>query len=310
MRKFLLVIALLSSFLTVSAQTFNASNSLSRVAGVSYSKDAHGLYQKRENVILQEVSGVVSIYGYNKKTHELYVATANANCVVLLNDENHKSFKKDKSIPQLKAEELTEQANAVNKRLAENFERLNTARQKYMSDSIAQVRRTMEQREAAIRKAREDSLRIVAERHKEESYRNSHRWFVIPSKKNKVYCDFCEKSIETNDSLFCYAIRNDSLYWAGHETGKLGMDVSHIHLGKIPNSLLSDKDFIYHRKVFSDSLSSRIDFNKDVVAYLNRDYYVEYLSALKKAAPNGLFLNWGWDNDYSNIEFHFEYINT
>lgn len=304
MKKFLLVITLLSSSFVISAQNYNASNSLSRVALVYYFMDVNGYFQKKENVNLQEVLNVVSTYGYDKKSHELYIETDKSNCIVTVNDDLHKLLKKSKSIPQLKSEELAVKANAINQELAEKYERLNVARQKHIADSIERVKRD------SIRKAREDSLRVVAERNKEVSYINSHRWFAVPSKKNKIYCDFCEKSIETNDSLFCYAIKKDTLYWAGYETGKLDIEIRHIHAGKIPDILSRDIDFTYHRRVFNDSLTSRINIDMGLAAELNRDRFFNYMKELKREAPNGLFLDWGWDSEYSSISFHFKYMNT
>lgn len=43
------------------------------MALVYFLKDENGFYQKKENVNLQEVFQVVSTYGYDKKSHELYV---------------------------------------------------------------------------------------------------------------------------------------------------------------------------------------------------------------------------------------------
>ena len=305
MRRFLFLSSLLLLWvLTIGAQSYNASNSISRVALVYYILDDDGYYQKKENVNLQEVLSVISTYGYDKKSHELYVETDKANCIITVNDDLHKLFKKSKSIPQLKSEDLTAKANAINQEMAEKFERLNVARREHIADSIERVRQD------SIQKAREDSLRIVSERNKEIAYKNNHRWFNIPSKKNDIYCDFCEKLIGTSDSLFCYGIKNDTLYWAGFETGKLDIEIRHIHAGKIPIDLSKDKDFIYHRKVYNDSLTSRINIDNGLASELNRDNFFDYMKELKREAPNGLFLDWEWDNEYSSITFNFKYMNT
>ena len=304
MRRLFLVISLLSLYQTIDAQKYDDSNSLSRIALVYYYMDENGYFQKKENVNLQEVTSVVSTYGYDKKSHELYVKTHRANCIITVNEDYHKVFKKSKSIPQLKSDELTELANVANQEMAERFARLNSKRQKHIADSIELSRQD------SIRKAKEDSIRVVAERNKEISYKNCHRWFSVPSKKNSIYCNFCEKSIETNDSIFCYSIKNDTLYWAGYETGKLDIEIRHIHAGKIPDILSKDQDFIYHRKVFNDSLSSRIYIDMGLADEINRDHFFDYMKELKREAPNGLFLDWGWDKEYSSISFYFKYMNT
>lgn len=283
---------------------YNASNSLSRIAVVYYYQDENGFFLKKENINLQEVFSVVSTYGYNKKSHELYVETDRANCIITVNDDFHKLLKKSKSIPQLKPEELTAKANAINQEMAERFERINVARQKHIADSVEQVKQD------SIKKAKEDSLRVTAEKNKEENYRNNHRWFTIPTNNNNLYCEFCEKSIYGRDSVFCYGIRKDTLFWAGFEEGKLDIEIPHIHAGKIPDTILKDNDFIYHRKVYNDSLSSKIYIDMELAAEINRNRYIEYMKELKNIAPNGFFLDWGWDSEYSSISFSFKYMNT
>ena len=101
MKKTILFYMLLLVFSSVKAQTYNASNSMGRIALVQYSKDGRGFLKKQENVSLQEVTGVVANYGYNNKSHELYLVTDYANCVVTVNNDLAKVLKKSKSIPQL-----------------------------------------------------------------------------------------------------------------------------------------------------------------------------------------------------------------
>ena len=72
------------------AQNYNNSNSLSRIAVVYYYQDDDGFFHKKENINLQEVFSVVSTYGYNKKSHELYLETDRANCIVTVSDDLHK----------------------------------------------------------------------------------------------------------------------------------------------------------------------------------------------------------------------------
>lgn len=295
---------MLSLSLVMNAQSFNASNSLARVALVYYFIDNSGFYNKKENINLLEVSNIISTYGYDKKSHELYVETDKGNCVVTVNDDLHKILKKSKTIPQLKSEDLRAKANAISKAIEEKYQRLNEARQKQIAASVEKARRD------SIQKAKDDSLRVLAEQNKKDSYIKNHRWFSVPSKKNRIYCEFCEKSVETDDSLICYAIKNDTIYWVGYERGKLDIVIRHIHAGKIPDILSKDKDFIYHREVYNDSLSSITKINMDLAEKVNGERFVDYLKQLKREAPNGLFLNWGWDSEYSTISFNFRYMNT
>jgi hypothetical protein len=304
MRKYLLFALLLSFQLVINAQNYYLSSSLSRKALVYYYEDKNGFYYKKENILVEGIAPIVSFYGYNKKTHELYVETTCANCIVVVNEYIHKQLKKDKNIPQLKPEELSVLANAVNKKLAEKFEQKNKNRQKQIDDAREKAKRD------SIRKAQEDSLRLVAEKNKETTYRNNHKWYKIPAKKKYIYCNLCEKNIECSDSIFCYSITNDTIYWNGYEDGRMGMYISQIHAGKLPNELMKDDGFVYHRKVFNDSLTTRIPMTMFYAADHNYKEYTNYLDKLRQKAPNGLFLNWGWNDEYSNITFHFEYLNT
>ncbi len=304
MRKYLLFAFLFSYLLVINAQSYYLSSSLSRKALVYYYEDENGFYYKKENLPVEGIAPIVSFYGYNKKTHELYVETEYANCIVVVNEYIHKQIKKDKNIPQLKPEELSVLANAVNKKLAEKFELKNKNRQKQIDDAREKAKRD------SIRKAQEDSLRIVAEKNKETEYRNTHKWYMIPAKKKYIYCNLCEKNIECPDSIFCYSITNDTIYWNGNEDGKMGLYIYQIHAGKLPSEFMKDEGFLFHKKVFNDSLTTRIPMTMLYAANHNYNKFVEYLDKLRQKAPNGLFLNWGWDNEYSNISFNFEYLNT
>ncbi len=305
MRKILFIITMLSLGIAIYGQNYNASNSLSRVALVSYYMDENGYYKKKENVNLQVVSTVSSTYGYDKKSHELYVETDKANCIVTVNDDFHKILKKSKSIPQLKSEELAAKANAVNQELAEKFERLNVARQKHIADSIERVRQD------SVRKAREDSIRVAQAKEKLDNYVANHKWFLIPtSKKIKPYCAFCEKSIEV-DTLNILAIKNDSIFWDDSEWGYLFNLYDHIHAAKIPESLKSDYAYNYHCTAFADTIQAKsANFSTNVARVLNAKAFLEYIAELRKDAPNGFFIDWGWDNEYSSLSFNFEYMNT
>ena len=145
MKRYLTYLACLLVTLSLKAQNYNSTNSLARVALVYYVQDGKGFFQKKENVNLQEVSEIVSSYGYNKKSHELYLETERANCIVTVNDDLHKILKKSKSIPQMKDDELAAKSAVVNKKLDEKFTLLNQAREKHINDSI--------------QKAREDSIK-------------------------------------------------------------------------------------------------------------------------------------------------------
>ena len=174
MKRYWLCMTFMLLCLAMKGQNYNSSNSLARVALVNYVQDEKGFFQKKENVNLQEVSQVVSSYGYNKKSHELYLETERANCIVTVNDDLHKILKKSKSIPQMKDDELNVKSVEVSKKLEEKFARLNQAREKFINDSIQKAR------EDSVKKAREDSIRFAKLAKQKDDYRKAHNWMWVP----------------------------------------------------------------------------------------------------------------------------------
>ena len=286
------------------AQNYNSTNSLARVALVYYSQDEKGFFQKKENVNLQEVFQVVSSYGYNKKSHELYVETERANCIVTVNDDLHKILKKSKSIPLLKSDELTTKAKEINAQMEEKFNRLNRARQKHINDSIQKAR------EDSIQKAREDSIRLVKLAKQKEDYRNAHNWGWVPINKTRLSCSLCDKIFYDEDSIFCMAFRNDSLYHMTSEDMALDVTYLKIHKSFVPASLKSNDKFKYHIEVFRDSLMHKQLISLDNPEALNSYWAYQALQKVKAKAPNGYFNEWGWDDEYGSVTFHFKYTNT
>ena len=304
MRTIILYIFMFSSLLSF-AQKYDSSNSMSRIGLVYYVQDENGFFHKKENVNLSIVMDPISTYAYDKKSQELYMITNNANCVVRLNDNLAKFFKKSKSIPQLKEKELEKAISEQNADLEGKYQRINKARQKHINDSIQRWK------EDSIKKFREDSIKADNKKRKEIEYRKNHEWDWVPTAKNSLYCILCEKYITTRDSSVCYAIKNDSIYWAEVMEGDLDLTYLHIHTAELTKKLKENARFKYHTEIFKDSLENCIPImSKSFAAYKSYLYYEEYLDKLKKKAPNGYFLDWGWDKEYSSISFNFRFLNT
>ena len=304
MKRYLTFLACLIVALTLKAQNYNSSNSLARVALVNYVQDEKGFFQKKENVNLQEVSQIVSSYGYNKKSHELYLETERANCIVTVNDDLHKILKKSKSIPQMKDDELNVKSVEVSKKLEEKFARLNQAREKFSNDSIQKAK------EDSIKKAREDSIRFAKLAKQKDDYRKAHNWRWVPINKTHLSCSLCDKSVYSEDSLFCMAFRNDTLYHLSFED--VALDESHMKIHKmyVPTSLKSDEQFKYHFEVYGDSLRAfKLTALEDPESFNSYSAY-EALQKVHAKAPNGYFEDWGWNDEYGSITFHFSYTNT
>ena len=304
MKRYLTFLACLIVASTLKAQNYNSSNSLARVALVYYSQDERGFFHKRENVNLQEVSQVVSSYGYNKKSHELYLETDRSNCIVTVNDDLHKILKKSKSIPQMKDDELSSKSKEVNTRLEEKFARLNQAREKFINDS------TQKAREDSIKKAREDSVRFAKLAKQKDDYRKAHSWKWVPINKTHLSCSLCDKSVYSEDSLFCLGFRNDTLYHFSYEDLALDESYLKIHKMYVPATLKSNDKFRYHFEVYGDSLRSfKLTALEDPEDFNSYSVY-EALQKVRAKAPNGYFEDWGWNDEYGTITFNFKYTNT
>ena len=295
-----LLIILLAAFHTATSQTYNNSNSISRIALVQYTKDGRGIFKKQENVSLQEVTGVVTNYGYNSKSHELYLVTDFANCAVTVNNDLAKILKKSKSIPQLKDKEITEKTLFYNNELDRKIEVLNTNRLKQIEDSIAQ--------------AKADSIEAVKQREAEEKkiheYRKSHEWDWVPTGYEELKCSLCDKTIKNRDTIWVQAIINDTIYYADLEYGKLDLSYVKYHMAPIPKKLKENKTFSYHVEAFKDSLStSKAYFDEEFVNYINADRFLKYLDKLKKEAPYGFVDTWSWNDKYSMLTMYLKYTN-
>ena len=312
MKRILFVIFLLSSSIFAFSQfKYDATNSTKVVAILKYEKNTDtNLFVKKENIILNAVYNIREIYAFNTKTKELYVTGDNGNYVVTLNKEIAKLIKKNKSIPQLKEKEIIPLIRQINTRLEELYKEKNRAIIKEKEDSIAKAKAdSIEKvRRDSIRRV-EDSSRIVREKEREIEYAKSHKWYALNVNGITLRCKFCDDPIKDKDTIFCYSIKNDTIFFSGRKYGKMGLPIKHIHAAPIPYDLKKNPDFNLHIRLFRDSLENKIEMNTDIVELLNYGYVNDYFKLLKKEAPHGLFIEWGWNNDFS-ISFNFRYLNT
>lgn len=284
---------------------YSATNSYFRRAIVMYVKGADGFYKRVTDRMLDNVDGVISTYVYDKKAKILYVLTENANCAVTLNKDYAKKIKKDVSIKQLKDDELTEEIEKSTKYLDDKYNYLNEERTRHIQDSIAKE------------KARADSIRHIraleraaaARKAAEDNYRKTHDFVWVPTGGTSLYCSLCENYFY-EDSVLCLGIKNDSIYFSTTEYGDLGLAITKCHAAKIPEDLAKDNKFLYHYRVFKDSLTNDTIDYQGVVDLFNWVKTSEYLDKIKRIAPYGYFESWGWDNEYSTVSFNFRYMNT
>ena len=302
---FILFAVIISMTLKAQKLNFDDLTSEMRIARVLYAKDDRGFWQKKENVNVEYVYNILSVYAYNKKTKELFVKTENSNCIILLKDNVAKHYKKYSSVPQLKGKDLEIAINNVDKELESYFYLMNQKRQKEIDDSIRIAK------EDSIKREREESIRVEKEKLFVANYKKNHKWFWVPTNNVSLYCDLCQKNVRTNDSTFCMAIKNDSIYWATTNTGYLDEIILEMHAAKMTKVLIENASFASHYKIYADSLQySKPDYSASKASIGNLFAYENYLDNVKKLAPHGFFVDWGWDNEYSMITFNFKYMNT
>lgn len=277
------------------------------VAILLYSRDSKGFYTSQTNVPVTVMEKSAVCYAYDKKNKQLYLSTNYGNFVVKVNDDVAKQVKKDKNIPQMSGAELNAKVQAVNRQLDERFERLNQERRTFIADSIAAVRE--KERLAAIERARQDSIRKAQRQEALKRYRATHSWRWLPVNVSKLRCDLCDESVSVRDSVFVVAVKTDSIYFLGSETGLLGNEVLQVHVSAIPSSLNGFEGFSTHVQAFKDSLETVAYFNREMVGELNLGFNKKYVDALSAQAPYGFFLEWDWNDSYSMVTFDFTFLN-
>lgn len=311
MRTFLSVFLFLLISQNGIAQSFNQFNSVSRIALVEYSKDKNGFYQKNTNYNVDEVDNIISMYAFDKKHNNLYVATSYGNYVITLIDSEAKNAIKLKSLPKLKESEIEALVLSVNNSLDNKIARLNLEREQFITDSI----------ESEKEKARLDSIKAIDEQEQLNKYRSQHNYHWLPIKSTyssnysnsfSLKCGLCDKSLSshTTDSIFVMNIYNDTIYSIERKEGNLGLYYNEVHAYKIPYELAKSSKYLYHLQAFSDSLIRKDkNLSNEIARAINYKNLNEHIKELTAKAPNGFVIDWGWDSEYSMVTFSFKYMN-
>lgn len=83
-----------------------------------------------------------------------------------------------------------------------------------------------------------------------------------------------------------------------------------VHTFYVPPSLKANDKFKYHLEVYNDSLlADKINVTNNPENFNMFSAY-SALQEVKEKAPNGYFEDWGWNNEYGSVSFHFRYTNT
>lgn len=200
-----------------------------------------GFYYSTKDILLDRVDNVENIYAYDKKTQNLYLLTPYSNCEVTVNKETAKVLKKSKSVLQIKGDELASVIEEHNRQLEEKFSQFNQKRQRHLEDSIAQAK--AKARADSIERAQRDSIKRVKEAEARETYRTTKMWRKVPCGKHSLKCKLCDKTIENEDTLYCFGINNDSIMFWTVKEGDLDLPYTEVHLAKVDYSLLLYEPF-------------------------------------------------------------------
>ena len=123
-------------------------------------------------------------------------------------------------------------------------------------------------------------------------------------------CSLCDKTVYSEDSLFCTGFRNDTLFHITREDLALDETYLKVHKMYVPASLKSNEKFRYHFEVYGDSLRAfKLAALNDPESFNSYTAY-NALQKVSAKAPNGYFEDWGWNDEYGSITFHFKYTNT
>ncbi|MCM1437225.1 MAG: hypothetical protein NC194_04945 [Prevotella sp.] len=301
MRKILIFITLTFTATFLWAQ-FVSDNFIMRTTLIEFQKNASGHMVEtnhHDSTFIGDLKGI-SYYGFDKKKNRLFGQTMTGNYIFYPTKETAKLIKKDKEIPQLDPKEADIIAARHTNEIISNAHNFNISRDNFLADSIHKVRLD------SIEKARMDSLAEIKRLSDLEEYRKTHNWRELPIR-SRLTCSSCKETVKANP-LPIFITRADTLVSPSVKETKIGVNLVHYHL--IPfHPDKYEKDYLYHIEAFKDSLALYNDTTPLPLSSLDDLSMAYYIDALKKAAPYGFFDDWGWDNEYGMVTFHFTYTN-
>ena len=177
---FVFVLAAMSSY----AQ-FSSANSIIRKALVAYELGNDAYYRRVSDKMVDYVSGIEANYAYDKKAQNLYVLTKNSNTIITLTKDYAKIIKKNKTIPQLKDEELDAMVSKYTKQLDDKYAALNDARTKHIQDSIAKAKAD------SIEAEHQKALKLAKLKKQREDYMSGENGGYPPTKNGDIRSLLC-----------------------------------------------------------------------------------------------------------------------
>lgn len=312
-RKILFFIALLAACLIPTLAQYLKPGQEGR-ALVLYKKDAQRFYTKNISVAgVPKEEDIVKVICLDKKNKLLYVATDEGVYELSLDKEQFNHLKKDKSIPQLKKDEVWEAVNVYSNQLDNSINSYNKLRSQEIADSIVQEQIRLDSLRKAREKAIADSIARAEEQRrqeqKREEYCRTHSPYVVPNPGNltDVYSD---EKVNLGDSISIASVNDGkvALYYYPISDELKGIDF--IYVVDL-DQCLKDPEFSYHYQVFPDSLNNRLpDISEEQCLKNNKIYWDRVFAWVNKQFPNGYVDGYGWDNEYGRVTFEVSYMNT
>lgn len=268
-----------------------------------YDKDANGsMFPVNDIRYYDRISGSVDFYAYDKKNQELYACTTYANYVFTLTKLGETGIKKDKDIPRLSGKELTEAVENKNKEIILNVKVHNAKIRQDLADSA----RVQAQRDSIAR-----ALELAKIEKKKDEYRRTKNWRFLPLGRSTLSCNICNECTHYDtDSVWCYAIRNDTIYYSYLLKGDLDENRIGYHFTTFSDELKKDPDIAFHYEVFKDSLQKDTEVCGDAIKLMDAMSIVDYWGQIQKIAPYGFFEYWDNSSEYSCVSLKCRYMNT
>ncbi len=309
-RKILFFIALLAACLIPTLAQYLKPGQEGR-ALVLYKKDAQRFYTKNISVAgVPKEEDIVKVICLDKKNKHLYVATDEGVYELSLDKEQFNQLKKDKSIPQLKKDEVWEAVNVYSNQLDNSINSYNKLRSKEIADSIVQEQIRLDSLRKAREKAIADSIARIKELEAREEYRRTHSAHVIENPGNWE-SGYFKDDIISGDSLYIASVTDGKVAlknYPDYFNASKGVDFYYV---LDLSECIKNRDFSYHYEVFADSLNDRLKDVSFETAIENLKKVVENEQKIfNKMYPNGYVKNYGWNNEYGTVSFWIRYTNT
>lgn len=288
---------------------------------VLYKKDAQGIYHKNVAITgeMPHEEDIVEVICLDKKHKYLYVVTEEGIYELALDKKHFNDLKKDKSIRQLKNDEVWEAITRYSNQLDKEINYCNIQRNKEIADSTTRAELHLEMIRKAREKAIADSIACVEEQRKREQefaeYRHTHSPYIVPNPGKSmgwrgIRDIYSEAKIEGDSILIAsitdgkVAIKKYPELYNGYKGVDFGFVLS-------LEDCLKDPTFAYHYEVFADSLVNRLDDLSEDAKYTNGEKIVKNVEAwFNRKFPNGFISDYGWSDDYGIISFNLNYYNT